>query len=131
MEMVLQLAQSSSPNLHIYFRRPWEEALNNPKDNEAYVTFYSPRQGIPHKLANNHYRFPLINTSLYQRMVAVLKVVEYEMQEIQITVHFGWPMSSWLDRLSIGVMVFNLMRLPRIFPKFQFVINYFPQMKSS
>jgi hypothetical protein len=64
-------------------------------------------------------------------MVAVLKVVEYEMQEIQITVHFGWPMSSWLDRLSIGVMVFNLMRLPRIFPKFQFVINYLPRMKPS
>jgi hypothetical protein len=65
MEMVLQLAQSSSPDLHIYFRRPWEEALSNPKDNEAYVTFYSPRQGIPHKLATNHYRFPLINTGLY------------------------------------------------------------------
>jgi len=131
MEMVLQLAQSSNPDLHIYFRRPWEEALSHPKDNEAYITFYSPRQGIPHKLAPNHYRFPLIKTSLYQRMVAVLKVVEYEMQESQITVHFGWPMSSWLDRLSIGVMVFNLMRLPRIFPKFQFVINYLPRMKPS
>jgi hypothetical protein len=131
MEMILQLAQSFSPDLHIYFRRPWEEALSNPKDNEAYVTFYSPRQGIPSKVAPNHYRFPLINTSLYQRMVAVLKVVEYEMPESQITVYFGWPMSSWLDRLSIGVMVFNLMRLPRIFPKFQFVINYLPRMKSS
>ena len=131
MEMVLQLAQSSSPDIHIYFRRPWEEALTNPKDNEAYVTFYSPRQGIPNKLAPNHCRFPLKNTSLYQRMVAVLKVVEYEMPESQITVHFGWPMSSWLDRLSIGVMVFNLMRLPRIFPKFQFVINYLPRMKPS
>jgi hypothetical protein len=53
------------------------------------------------------------------------------MPESQITVYFGWPMSSWLDRLSIGVMVFNLMRLPRIFPKFQFVINYLPRMKPS
>lgn len=131
MEMILQLAQSSSPDLHIYFRRPWEEALSNPKDSEAYVTFYSPRQGIPSKVAPNHYRFPLINTSLYQRMVAVLKVVEYEMPESQIAVYFGWPMSSWLDRFSIGVMVFNLMRLPRIFPKFQFVINYLPRMKPS
>ena len=131
MEMVLQLSQSSSSDLHIYFRRPWEEALNNPKDNEAYVTFYSPRQGIPHKMSPNHYRFPLIKTSLYQRMVAVLKVVEYEMPEGQITVYFGWPMSSWLDRLSIGVMVFNLMRLPRVFPKFNFAINYFTRMKSA
>ena len=126
MGMVLQLAQSSSPNIHIYFRRPWEEALSNPKDNEAYVTFYSPRQGVPNKLASNHYRFPLKNTSLYQRIVALLKVVEYEMPDRQTTVHFGGPMSSWLDRLSTGVMVFNLMRLPRLFPKFQFVINCLP-----
>ncbi|WAC08642.1 MAG: amino acid permease [Thermodesulfobacteriota bacterium] len=131
MEMILQLAQSSRPDLHIYFRRPWEEALSNPKDNEAYITFYSPRQGIPSKAASNHYRFPLIKTGLYQRMVAILKVVEYEMPESRIIVHFGWPMSSWLDRLSIGVMVFNLMRLPRIFPKFQFVINYLPRMNPS
>jgi hypothetical protein len=124
MEMVLQLSQSSSFDIHIFFRRPWEEALTNPKDNEAYVTFYSPRQGIPHKMSGNHYRFPLKKTTLYQRIVAVLKVVEYEMPENQVTVHFGWPMSSWLDRLSIGVMMFNLMRLPRVFPKFHFNINH-------
>ena len=96
MELVLQLAQSSQPDIHIYFRRPWEEALDNPKDNEAYVTFYSPRRGIPTKLALNHYRFPLVKTGLYQKMVAVLKVVEYEIADRRITVHFGWPMSSWL-----------------------------------
>ena len=33
-------------------------------------------------------------------------------------------MSSWLDRMSIGVMVFYLMRLPRIFPQFRFDIVY-------
>ena len=62
-------------------------------------------------------------------MVALLKVVEYEMQENQINVYFGWPMSSWLDRLSIGVMVFNLMRLPRVFPNFNFAVNYFTRRK--
>jgi hypothetical protein len=41
-----------------------------------------------------------------------------------VFVHFGWPLSSWLDRLSIGVMVFNLMRLPRRFPQFAFDITY-------
>ncbi|MCX8012622.1 MAG: hypothetical protein N3A64_05675, partial [Desulfobacterota bacterium] len=126
MEMILQLAQSAYPDIHIYFRRPREECLSNPKDNEAYITFYSPRQGIPPKNAFNHYRFPLIKISLYQRIVAILKVVEYELGNRPIIVHFGWPMSSWLDRLSIGVMVFNLMRLPRIFPQFQFIIDYFP-----
>ncbi len=129
MEMILQLAQSSSPDIHIHFRRPWGEALTNPKDNEAYITFYSPRLGTPQKMAPNHYRFPIKNTALYQRMVGVLKVIEYEMPESQITVQFGWPKSSWLDRLSIGVMVFNMMRLPRIFPKFHFIIDYLPRMK--
>jgi hypothetical protein len=39
-------------------------------------------------------------------------------------VHIGWPMSSWLDRLAIGVMTFNLMRLPRLFPQFTFDLRY-------
>jgi hypothetical protein len=34
-------------------------------------------------------------------------------------------LSSWLDRLAIGVMVFNLMTLPRKFPQFNFEIGYF------
>jgi hypothetical protein len=34
-------------------------------------------------------------------------------------------MSSWWDRLAMGVMVFNLMRLPRLFPQFEFDIKYF------
>jgi hypothetical protein len=56
--------------------------------------------------------------------VAILRVVEYEMGDRRIVVHFGWPMSSWLDRMSIGVMVYNLMKLPRLFPEFDFDIHY-------
>ena len=56
--------------------------------------------------------------------VALLRVVEHELTESEVTVHFGWPMSSWLDRLAVGVMVFNLMRLPRLFKKFNFEIKY-------
>ena len=59
--------------------------------------------------------------------MAVLRVVEYEMGDRQVVVHLGWPMSSWWERLSIGVMVFNLMRLPRLFPGFEFDIHYFKQ----
>ncbi|MCK9363703.1 MAG: hypothetical protein M0P74_08925 [Syntrophales bacterium] len=36
----------------------------------------------------------------------------------------GWPMSSWIERLSIGVMIYNLMKLPRLFPKYDFDIEY-------
>ena len=124
MEMILFLAQSAAPDLHLMFRRSEEPEHGLYKDNVAYVTFYSPRAGIPPKTAPNHFRFPLTKISLYHRLVALLRVVEYELAERQVVVHFGWPMSSWLDRLSMGVMVFNIMRLPRIFPQFEFDMKY-------
>jgi hypothetical protein len=62
--------------------------------------------------------------SLYHRLVALLRVVEYEFGDRQVVVHLGWPLSSWLDRLAIGVMVFNMMRLPRLFPHFRFIMSY-------
>ncbi len=57
-------------------------------------------------------------------------MVEYELADRQVVVHFGWPLSSWLDRLAVGVMVFNLMRLPRMFPQFEFDIQYFRRPKA-
>ncbi|MBF0523921.1 MAG: APC family permease [Deltaproteobacteria bacterium] len=124
MEMIIFLSQSSNPSIDIIYRRPREVDLQTIKENEVYVTFFSPRQGIPPKLAANHFRLPLVGVGLYQRIVAQLKVLEYELSDREITVHFGWPMSSWIDRLSIGVMIFNLMRLPRTFPRFTFNIKY-------
>jgi len=51
--------------------------------------------------------------------------VEYEIsEESKVVVHFGWPMSSWLDRIAIGVMVYSLMKLPLMFPDFDFDIQY-------
>jgi len=124
--MILYLAQSADPWIHIHFRRPKEETLcvESIKKNEVYITFYSPRRGIPPKLAPNDFRFPLHKQSLYQNIGSLLKLIEYEMPGQHVTVHFGWPMSSWLDRFSIGVMVYNLVRLPRRFPAFHFVIKY-------
>jgi hypothetical protein len=127
MEMILRLASSSQNQVHIYFRRPREEWLLNAQDNEVYITFYSPRHGIPPRMAPNHFRFPLDKNGLYWDIVAVLKTVEYELHDRNITVHLGWPLSSWLNRLAIGVMMFNLMKLPRIFPQFGFSINYYQQ----
>jgi hypothetical protein len=124
MEMIQYLANSSSEDLHVIFQRPREGAVVHANESEVYVSFYSPRQGIPSKKARNHFRFPLQGTSLYQRIVALLKVIEHEMPGRHVTVRIGWPMSSWLDRISIGVMVFNLMRLPRLFPGFSFEIKH-------
>ncbi|MGC8658045.1 MAG: APC family permease [Desulfomonilaceae bacterium] len=124
MDMVLYLAESSDPEVHLIFRRPREESMEAPKTNEAYITFYSPRQGAPTKLASNHFRFAIGQRTLYQHMVGFLKVVEYELADRKVVVHFGWPLSSWLDRMAIGVMVFNIMRLPKMFPRFDFHIDY-------
>ena len=123
MSMILYLAESSAPDLHLYFRRT-EEETHQCRDNCAFITFFTPRAGIPPKIAPNHFRFPLGGFGIYNSIVAMLRVVEYELADRQVFVHLWWPMSSWLDRLAIGIMVFNLMRLPRLFPKFQFHMSY-------
>ena len=121
MEMILYLAESEAPEVQLFFRRSEEPGEAGPKDNEVYITFYSPRVGgIPPKVGPNHFRFPLTKISLYHRMVSLLKVVEYELSDRHVVVHVGWPLSSWMDRFAIGVMVFNIMRLPRLFPNFEF-----------
>lgn len=125
MEMILYLAESEAPEVHLFFRRSEEKEEQAPKANEAYVTFFSPRVGgAPPKRLANHFRFPLTKISLYHRIFSLLKVVEYELPDRHVVVHLGWPMSSWMDRLAIGVMVFNIMRLPRLFPNFEFIMQY-------
>ncbi len=130
MDMILRLAESEAPEVHLFFRRSEESDHKVIKDNEAYITFFSPRAGIPAKATANHYRFPLTKISLYHRILSLLKVVEYELADRQVVVHFGWPLSSWLDRLAVGVMVFNMMRLPRLFPQFEFDIRYFRRLQA-
>jgi hypothetical protein len=126
MSIILYLAQSAQPEMHIFFRRPREEIIceESPKENEVYVIFFSPRKGIPAKCFLNEFHLPLGKQGIYHHIVSLLKLIEYEMPEHRFIVHFGWPLSSWLDRLSIGVMVFNLMRLPKRFPQFGFTIEY-------
>ncbi|MFH0822650.1 MAG: amino acid permease [Pseudomonadota bacterium] len=124
MDMILHLAESTEPEIRLYLRRPREEQLREVRQNEAYVTFFQPREGAPKRLAPNHFRFAAQRRSVYQHIVGLLKVVEYELGDRKVTVHFGWPLSSWVDRLSIGVMVFNMMGLPKAFPNFTFVISY-------
>ncbi|MGB6066162.1 MAG: amino acid permease [Desulfomonilaceae bacterium] len=124
MDIILYLAESTESDVHVIFRRPREEGLRIARQNEVYVSFYNPRQGAPPQLASNHFRIAGSKRSLYQNMIALLKVVKYELPDRAVVIHFGWPLSSWLDRMAIGVMVFNIMRLPRQFPSFDFHIDY-------
>ncbi len=57
-------------------------------------------------------------------MVGILRLAEAEFADRHVEVCIGWPMSSWMDRFAIGVMVFNMIRLPQLFPAFGFIIRY-------
>jgi amino acid transporter len=126
MQMVFALAEVPEDRVDIFFKRPLE-GVDTPDPHVAFVTFYSPRQGIPNRVAVNHYRFAQSGQSLFDSITELLYVLKYELPHKQITIHIGWPRSSWIDRLAIGVMVFSMMKLPDMFPEFHFVIEYVPR----
>jgi len=124
LQMVFALADTQGDNLDIYFKRPMEGG-GIPNPNVAFVSFYSPRAGIPERVSPNHYRFAQSGQTLFDNITELLFVFKYELPHKTITLHFGWPLSSWIDRIATGVMVFSIMRLPKMFPEFTFVIEYF------
>ncbi|MBM2841589.1 MAG: amino acid/polyamine/organocation transporter, superfamily, partial [Bacteroidetes bacterium] len=97
LQMVFALAESPGDKLDIYFKRP-AESVSTSDPSVAYVSFYSPRAGIPQRLAPNHYRFANTNPSLFEGITELLYVLKYELPHKNVTVHFGWPQSSWIDR---------------------------------
>ena len=124
MDLILYISELETSNVNIYFVRQHERYSDKQERNDVLIGFYSPREGIPSKIGDNHFRFQIFGHSLINNIIALLDVLNYELEDKQITVHFGWPMSSWWDRFFIGVMVFNLTRLPKMFPKFNFQLNY-------
>jgi len=124
LQMIFALAEAPGETLDIYFKRPMEGG-DSREPAVAFVSFYSPRAGIPQRVASNHYRFANSGQKLFDSITELLYVLKYELPHKHITLHFGWPLSSWLDRLSTGVMVFSIMKLPKMFPEFTFVIEYF------
>jgi hypothetical protein len=124
LKMILDMAEDPGDTIEIYFKRP-QEGGEVDRPNVAYVSFFSPRQGIPPRGADNHYRFASAGQTLYGSITGLLDVLKYEMPHKHIIVHFGWPLSSWIDRLSIGVMVFSIMRLPKKYPEITFQMEYF------
>lgn len=129
LQMVFAFAELPDDRpIHIYFKRPLEGG-GSIDNHSAFVSFYSPRAGIPERVSANHFRFASMGT-LFDSITALLYVLRYELPERQFVVHFGWPLSSWLDRMAIGVMVFSIMRLPKKFPEFSFVIEYFQKAET-
>ncbi|MGE5352749.1 MAG: APC family permease [Acidobacteriota bacterium] len=125
MDLLFAILEIPEDDVHLYFRRPTEsETLE--AGNSLYVSFYSPRKEAPQNLGQNHFWMSIQRgTNLFGMIIALLKTLDYEMPpEKRLHIHFGWPLSSWLDRMSIGVMIYNIINLPRKFPKFNFVIEY-------
>jgi amino acid transporter len=122
MEMLLALGEADGP-LHVWFRRPGELDARLEAEGTTFVTFFSPRQAIPDKLGPSHYRFHIQGGSVYASIVVVLELLVDELAGRDITVHFGWPTSSWVDRMATGVFVHNLMRLPPKYPQLHFAIE--------
>jgi hypothetical protein len=56
-------------------------------------------------------------------MVVVLELLVEELEGRDVTIHFGWPTSSWVDRMVTGVFVHNLMRLPPRYPQLHFAME--------
>ncbi len=123
MQMLLALAETEGIR-HFYFRRPGEHEVLAAREDAVFITFFSPRGSIPPKLGPQHFRFPLQSTGVSRSIVAVLTLIQEEFGGQDVHIHLGWPLSSWLDRLATGVFVFNLLKLPRQFPSFDFRIEY-------
>jgi amino acid transporter len=137
-DLVAYLEGFRTEAIHLFFRRaqepkhgmeekaPGRERLQRgvSEKNSVYITFYSPRTGAPRKVVPNHFRLPRSQHSLYQEIVNVLELMESEFADRQVVVNIGWPLSSWLDRISIGVWYIHIMRLPLRFPGFEFIMRY-------
>jgi hypothetical protein len=137
-DLVAYLEGFRTEAIHLFFRRarepkhgmeeraPGRERLQRgvTEKNSVYITFYSPRTGAPPKVSPNHFRLPRSQSSLYHEIVNVLELMESEFADRQVVVNIGWPLSSWLDRISIGVWFIHIMRLPLRFPGFEFIMRY-------
>jgi hypothetical protein len=129
LEMVLALGEVDGP-LHVFFRRPGEQDVGDRRDGTVFVTFFSPREECPTRVSPDHYRFAIQPGGVYRSIVALLALLQEELEGRELTLHFGWPTSSWLDRMAVGVFVANLMRLPKQFPRLRFEIDYEPPAAS-
>lgn len=128
MDIILYIASHDNKNVHVYFKRPFDkEKMKFYDASSVYVTFFSPRKDIPPKLDENHFRIPVKRYNLFNNIQAIVDMLCFEIPDHNITLRFGWPSSNWIDRLSIGFMTFQIMKLPRKYPNLNCKIEHFAQ----
>jgi hypothetical protein len=126
MSIIFAIAESTSNSVDIHFRRPRETEKVQDNPNNIYVSFYMPRLEEPKSVVQNHFWLSMQRRiGLVDMIYGLLETLNYEVEEEkELHLHFGWPQSSWIDRISIGLMIFKLMRMPRKFPRFHFHMDY-------
>ncbi len=123
MDLIFHFAEApDGAVLDVHFRRPQEASPLS--HTAAYVSFYSARAGASAKMGPNHFRFPDAGETVQSKMEEVIQLLKYEYPERRFRFHFGWPLSSWFDRMAIGVMVYAIMKLPKLYPEYDFIIEY-------
>ena len=131
MDVMFAVVAMPSDDVHVYLSRPRENVGSGEAGKSIYVSFYAPRRDQPNKELPNHFWLSIQNrASLFTMILGLLETLSYDVPvEKRVHIHFGWPLSSWWDRMSIGIMVFNIMRLPKRFPQLRFHIDYFAEEK--
>lgn len=134
MDLVFKIAEIENREINIFFRRPLEEEEASDAVNSIYVSFYTPRLDTPLPFRENHFWIAIERRlNLFDMITSVLNTIEYEIpsSERDIHLHFGWPLSSWWDRLSTGIMIHNIMKLPRKFPNYHFHMDHLKSDKGA
>lgn len=134
MDLIFKIAEIDHKEINIFFRRPLEDEVGSAENNSIFVSFYTPRLDIPLPFRENHFWIAIERRlNLFDMITSVLKTIEYEIPaaEKDIHLHFGWPLSSWFDRLSTGIMIHNIMKLPHVFPNYHFHMDYLKKIKSA
>lgn len=121
MDIVFAIMEKEG-EVHLNFKRSKEDKERGANNNNIYISFYNPRIETPLRDGDDHYfiRVPR-KVDVFGMIEALLSIIDYEVpKDTKIHVHFGWPLSSWYDRLSTGVLVYRIINLPRLFPRFLF-----------
>lgn len=126
MDVVFKIAEIEKDEVNIYFRRPREVEQAESNGNSIFIHFYSPRTEAPEvKASNSFWIATQARASVLDMIIGVLQTIDYELRGAKkINLYFGWPLSSWLDRFSIGIMTYRLIRLPKKFPGFNFIMKH-------
>lgn len=111
--------------IHIFFRRP-SENVHEIGENMIYITFFFVRnKRPPKKLFKSHFILPVNSFwGIGYSSKKLLEAIYEEYKDIVFNIHFGWPLSSWFERVFTGVMVYNILQLPKAFPNWNFFIEY-------